>query len=180
MKQLDLLSMRQEFNDKNILLCFNGPISSSLIQELGNALRNYLQVDEATPSHSTDVFGVYIELTQNIRHYTEAKQFSELESSATVVVGRYDEQHYSVLAGNMVDRIDGLAMKARVHELAAMDKAELKAAYKKQLREPRDQDAVSGAGLGLIDIARRSAQPITCDLTDTPDGKAFFSILAIV
>jgi len=54
MKKLDLLSLRQEFTHKNILLCFNGPISSNLIQELGEALKNYLQADQVTPTESME------------------------------------------------------------------------------------------------------------------------------
>jgi hypothetical protein len=73
MKKLDLLSLRQQFTQENILLCFNGPISSSLIQELGEALKSYLKADQTEPSLSMDVFSVYIELTQNIRHYAKAQ-----------------------------------------------------------------------------------------------------------
>lgn len=180
MVAVDLLSIRQEFDQKRILLCFNGPISSNLIQELGHALKNYLQADQLPHSRSMDVFGVYIELTQNIRHYAQAQGYDDLLGSATVVVGRYDAEHYWVLAGNIVEPQDGLALQQRVKDLATMDKAALRAEYKRQLREPRSADAVTGAGLGLIDIARRVVTPISCDLTASPDGRSFFSLLAVV
>jgi hypothetical protein len=32
---------------QRILLCFNGPISRSLIEEIGHALRNYTQAEQA-------------------------------------------------------------------------------------------------------------------------------------
>lgn len=175
-----LLSIRQEFNDKQILLCFNGPISRSLIEEIGTALRNYLTEDQVGPSVSTDVFGIYIELTQNIRHYSQGRGYSDMEGSATVVVARHGESKYSVLAGNVIERTDGVALMEQVQALAAMDKASLKAAYKKQLRAPRDHKEASGAGLGLLDVARKSTEPLRCHLVDTPDGKAFFSLLAVV
>lgn len=180
MKKLDLLSLRQEFSHKNILLCFNGPISSSLIQELGEALKNYLHADQTEPTLSMDVFGVYIELTQNIRHYAQSRGYDELLSSATVVVGRGEAGGYQVLAGNIVEPSDGQAMRERINELAQMDKVSLKQLYKKQLRAPRTNDAASGAGLGLIDVCRKASEPITCELVDTGDGRAFLSILASV
>lgn len=176
----ELLSLRQEFNEKDILLCFNGPISRSLIEEIGNALRNYLTEDDVGPSLSTDVFGAYIELTQNIRHYAQKRGYSDLQASATVVVARHGEAHYSVLAGNVIERADGPALVNRIQELGQMDKAELKAAYKKQLRAPRAHDDASGAGLGLLDVARKSSEPLSCYLVDTNDGKSFFSLLAVV
>ncbi len=179
MKKLDILSIRREFNEKNIVLCFNGPISSALIQELGNALRNYLEAEGAEASRSMDVFGVYIELTQNIRHYTQARQYPDSMSSATVVIG-HDGDHYHVVAGNIVEPADGRALQQKVSELSELDKAALKAAYKQQLRQPRDDDAVSGAGLGLIDVARKVRAPLVCELEDANDGKAFFTISAVI
>ena len=84
MDNIDLFAMRERFNSQQIMLCFNGPISRSLIEEIGNALRNYLAADHAHPSAAMDVFAVYIEMTQNISHYTRSKGWNEQEAGATV------------------------------------------------------------------------------------------------
>lgn len=180
MQDINLFELRTHFNRSNILLCFNGPISRSLIEEIGNALKNYLQADQAQPNAAMDVFSVYIEMTQNIRHYAIAHQYDEIESSATVVVARDDEQRYVVQSGNLVEKVDGQALMAHVNTLAQMDKAALKAAYKTQLRQPRSESATSGAGLGLIDIARKSVQPLSATLTDLDHGRSFFSVSAVI
>ncbi|MDT8310189.1 MAG: biofilm regulation protein kinase SiaB [Methylophaga sp.] len=179
MQSINLLMLRQELNDKNILLCFNGPISSGLIQELGDALKNHLQTESTEPSLAMDVFGVFIELTQNIRHYAGRLGYSDAVSSATVVVAQHSNG-YQVMAGNIVEPEDGQKLVQRINDLADMDKAALKAAFKKQLREPRAEDSASGAGLGLIDISRKSSVPLSCSLTDAGQGKAFLSILATI
>ena len=62
MESIDLFGLREHFNRSRILLCFNGPISRSLIEEIGNALKNYLQADSALPSAAMDVFSAYIEI----------------------------------------------------------------------------------------------------------------------
>lgn len=180
MQDIDLFELRARFNRSNILLCFNGPISRSLIEEIGNALKNYLQADQAQPSAAMDVFAVYIEMTQNIRHYALAHEYDEIDSSATVVVARDGEQCYIVQSGNLVEKIDGQALMAHIAKLASMDKAELKAAYKTQLRQPRNESSASGAGLGLIDIARKSVQPLSATLTELDNGRCFFSVRAVI
>lgn len=180
METIDLFGLREHFSKSRILLCFNGPISRSLIEEIGNALKNYLQADNAQPSAAMDVFSVYVEMTQNIRHYAMAHGYDELQGSATVVVARDEEGHYLVQAGNLVEKADGEALLARVQDLARMDKAELKTAYKTQLRQPRDENAVSGAGLGLIDVARKSAQPLSASLSHMGEQHAFFSLRATI
>jgi hypothetical protein len=61
-----------------------------------------------------------------------------------------------------------------------MDKLELKAAYKEQLRKPREEGALSGAGLGLIDVARKSSQPLAATLSDLGGGRVFLSVRAVI
>ena len=180
MELIDLFSLQQTYNEQRIMLCFNGPLTRSLIEEIGNALRNYMEREHATASSAMDVFGAYIELTQNIRHYAVRKGWGEAEASATVVIARDADGRYVVSAGNIVDAADGPELQARVEALAAMDKAELKARYKEQLRKPREEGAVSGAGLGLIDLARKASEPLSCSLRTLNDGRAFFSIRVVM
>ncbi|MDH2433357.1 biofilm regulation protein kinase SiaB [Pokkaliibacter sp. MBI-7] len=179
----DLYGLRERFDRERIMLCFNGPISRSLIEEIGNALKNYLAAEQVKPAAAMDVFAVYIELTQNIRHYA-VHNGSPDSDTATVVISRVDaptddavtDGHYVVSAGNMVRQADGEALIGRIEALAAMDKVALKVAYKEQLRKPRDMQATTGAGLGLIDMARKSSAPMSASLKPLNDGWAFFSI----
>jgi hypothetical protein len=180
MDVLDLFSLQQTYNQQRIMLCFNGPLTKSLIEEIGNALRNYLQRENATASSSMDVFAAYIELTQNIRHYAAYKGWNESEAAATVIIARDAEGRYVVSAGNVLDADDGQALAERVNALAAMDKAQLKAEYKEQLRKPREGAATSGAGLGLIDMARKASEPLRCTLRMLDDGRAFISLRVVM
>ncbi len=180
MEASDLYSLREHFTRQRILLCFNGPISRSLIEEIGNALKNYLHAEQAQPSAATDVFATYIEMSQNIRHYSADRGYGEQEASATVVIARDEADHYTVSAGNLVEIADGKPLLARISALALLDKAQLKTAYKEQLRKPRDAAASAGAGLGLLDIARRSSAPLVASLTELTGQQAFFSLRATI
>ncbi|NLQ17466.1 hypothetical protein HGG82_07475 [Marinomonas sp. M1K-6] len=174
MSSPDLYGLRERFEKDNILLCFNGPISRSLIEEIGNALKNYLKSEQLSPASALDVFAAYIELTQNIRHYAASSQLPGADT-ATVIVSHYDGC-YRVAAGNMVRVADGKALVERIALFAKMDKAELKTLYKTQLRRPRDETAVTGAGLGLIDMARKSSKPMEATLKDIGNDMAYFSL----
>ncbi|MFD1383367.1 biofilm regulation protein kinase SiaB [Rhodanobacter aciditrophus] len=170
----DLYELRARFDDEKILLCFNGPISRSLIEEIGNALRNYLKSEQASPAAALDVFAVYIELTQNIRHYAAQSPIGGAET-ATVVVS-FKNDHYHISAGNLVRLEDGEALVAKIEALSSLDKAELKKVYKEQLRKPRDENAISGAGLGLIDMARKATAPMAASVKAIDETKAYFSV----
>lgn len=180
MESFDLYAMREACNTQKIMICFNGPISKSLIEEIGTALRNYLETDRVTPSAAMDVFAVYIEMTQNIRHYAAQKAYTDQTADATVIIARSAEGRHVVCAGNVVEAEDGSALLSRVNTLASLDKVQLKAAYKEQLRKPRDGTASSGAGLGLIDIARKASEPLAINLRQLADGRAFVSLQAVI
>lgn len=173
----DLHELRTSFSHQNILLCFNGPITAPLIEEIGTALRRHMENNDESPSAVSDVFSVYIEMTQNIRHYAQAQQ-CEHEAS-TIVISRDGQGRYVICAGNIVIEADGQALLKRVAALAELDKAALKAAFKAQLRIPRDTLG-QGAGLGLIDMARKASEPLGCALQPLDDGRALFSLRVVL
>ena len=176
----ELIELREHFNRNNILLCFNGPTSRSLIEEIGMALKNYLHADNVHPSAAMDVFAVYVEMTQNIRHYAQSVGYDDLDGSATILVARNNEGHYVVEAGNLVEKPDGDALMYRIDALSQMNKEQLKAAYKTQLRLPRAENNGDRAGLGLIDMSRKSFVPLTASLTPVNECRCFFNLRAII
>lgn len=180
MEQVDVLSLREAFIRQGIMLCFNGPFSATLIEEIGQALRKHMQGLQESQSAVTDVFSVYIELTQNIRHYTALRGLDGADAHATLIVSRSEDGRYVVSAGNVTTDADGTALVARIEALSRLDKAELKAEYKNQLRQPRDPAAKTGAGLGLIDLARRAREPLGCSLTGLDRGLSFFSLRVVI
>ena len=127
-----------------------------------------------------DVFSVYIEMSQNIRHYASRMGYDDFAAAATVVITETEDGHYTVSAGNLVEREDGEALLKKIRELSLLDKAELKSLYKQRLRLPRETGQPSGAGLGLIEMARKSSEPLQATLDEGSEGKIFFSLRAVI
>jgi hypothetical protein len=175
-----LASLRDFFSGQRILICFNGPVSRTLIGEIGVALKDHIESTQIYQSAAMDVFSVYIEMSQNIRHYAGRKGYSDRDATATVVIAETGDGHYSVSAGNLVETEDGEQLVQKIQELSCLDKAELKSLYKRQLRAPREGGQASGAGLGLIEMARKTSQPLEATLDKGPQGKVFFSLRAVI
>ncbi len=181
MEHADLFRLRETYNSQQIMLCFNGPFSQGLIEEIGSALRRYMESATVSSSAARDVFAVYIELTQNIRHYAQLHSYNDADASATVVIGRDDAGRHVISAGNVIENADAPALIAQINALAILDKTQLKAAYKEQMRQPVEEGAKSGAGLGLIDIARKASAPVTCSLYPLPSPtQSFFSLCVVI
>jgi len=174
----DLYDLREIFDRQQIMVCFNGPINAALIEEIGRALRDYLNHQQEAPSAVADIFSVYIEMTQNIRRYADQHPKLTGAASAAIVVSREDE-HYVISAGNVVTREDGITLKDRVDGLAVLDRPALKALFKTQLRQPRE--GLNGsAGLGIIDMARKASRPLAVTVRDIDETRSFLSLRVVL
>ena len=181
MQQINLWSLHRQFEEANIQICFNGPLTHSIIEELGMAVRRYLENETPGTEKMMDIFSVYIEQTQNVRNYARKKQSAEtpaLYNTITLTIGLQGEQ-YVVVSGNVIDLADVSPLVAKIEQLRTLDAAGLKALYKEQRRKPLTDEA-SGAGLGLIDMARKTSQPLEYQVQPINDKTAFFTLQAVV
>ena len=180
MAAIDLYDLRAKLNNEEVLICFAGPFSHSIIEELGTAVKRYLEAEQVTRTSLMNVFAVFIEQTQNVKNYAERKA-AELPGSglgsAIVVIGRSGDR-YVVSSGNVVVRADIEPVLARLEQLRGLDRAGLKALYKEQLRQ--DVSPGSGAGLGLIDMARSASEPLQVSLQGIDEQFCFFSLRAVI
>jgi hypothetical protein len=181
MQLINLWSLHRQFEEANIQICFNGPLTHSIIEELGMAVRRYLENETPGTEKMMDIFSVYIEQTQNVRNYARKKQLAEtpaLYNTITLTIGRQGDQ-YVVVSGNVIDLADVSPLVAKIEQLRTLDAAGLKALYKEQRRKPLTDEA-SGAGLGLIDMARKTSQPLEYQVQPINDKTAFFTLQAVV
>jgi hypothetical protein len=178
----NLYDIRRTLTEGGILICFNGPFSHSIIEELGKAVKKHLESAEVQKSAMMDVFSVFIEATQNVRNYATRPDLTEAERpglNTGIIVIAKDGPRYVVHSGNCVRHQHGEQLIRRLDALAALDKAGLKACYKEQLR--RDLPAGSqGAGLGLIDMARKASEALHYSLVPESEGYAFFSLRVVI
>lgn len=176
---MELFSLKKEFAEKNILICFNGPFTHSILEEIGLAIRNHLNQENLTKAAVSDVFSVYIELTQNARNYIQARNFQDEELKSTIVVVAKDGERYAVTAGNYMVRNDLPPLLDRIQTINQRTPEELKKMYKEQLRNGTPEKGNS-AGLGLIDIARKSTEKLETNVREVSNEISFFSISAFV
>ena len=178
----ELYDLRRGLTEHGVLLCFNGSFDHGIIEELGTAVKRYLQTEEAQKSAVTDIFSVYIEATQNVRNYAARADVTDDErrrlANGIVVISR-QEDRYRISSGNLVCRTDAEALGERLKALRGLDKAVLKERFKQQLRSPLPPEA-QGAGLGLLDMARRASEPFEYSLLPDGDDYVFFSLQVVI
>jgi hypothetical protein len=178
-----LYQFKKELNQKGIFFCFCGPISQALLVEIGDTLRYKMKLEETSSATIIKVFSVFVEQAQNIIHYSaETTPVTEIGNSqlrSGIIIVGYEQEHYYVLCGNMIANQMVNPLQEQLDKLQKMNKEELKQYYKQQRKEKTPQES-KGAGLGFIELARKSIQPIDFYFQPVDHNYTFFSLKTII
>lgn len=183
MQHFDLYSFYQEIKQEQIMFCYSGPISQSTIEGIGHTLRMDLEIKETSMTVSQSVFSIFIEQMQNIINYSAEKivnntEFEKELRLGIIVIGNEDD-HLYVYCGNKVFNHDVERLKQRIEEIRWLDKDALKALYKTR-RKMEPEEGSKGAGLGLIEMARKSGKPLEYSFQQLDENLSFFGIKVLI
>jgi hypothetical protein len=183
-----LMELRGMLHKQGIIFAYSGYVTEPVLSGVGEALKQKLTIDDADTKTLRSVFAVFVEQMQNIIRYSAEKAparplpashegaLSEIRYGI-LTIGK-EGKDYVVCAGNLIYRADVERLDQRLSKIRDMSKEELKALYKEQLRaEP--EEGSKGAGLGFMEIARRTTKPIEFDFQDFGDY-AFFALKATI
>ncbi|MFH1033459.1 MAG: SiaB family protein kinase [Pseudomonadota bacterium] len=180
---MDLFDLFNRLRGEGILFCFSGPTSQGILEGLGDALKQKMEREAAGSEMIRRVFAVFVEQMQNVINYSAERVAGPPEADGemregVVVVGRQGESCF-VLVGNYVDQEEGRRLAEQVEMLQGMDKEQMKAHYKEQRRKQPPAGS-KGAGLGIIETARKASRPLELDIKETGQGRVFFTLKAII
>lgn len=178
MEKVDLYSQYQQIKDHKVLVSFKGAISQEVLSEFGSMIRSSLSAETNTKK----IFAVFIELAQNIVHYSSERQTmfgSASQVGIGIIILREKLDHFSLSAGNFISNDTVEKVKLKCEKVNSMNKDELKAYYQEQIKSPRKTESSKGAGLGLIDIARKADGPIECTIDPIDNSNSFLTLSVI-
>lgn len=175
----NIYNFKTELNQQGIFFCFSGPLSQELLVEIGDTLKNKMKLEATSSSTIVKVFSMFVEQAQNILHYSAERippnNAEKAELSSGIIVVGYKNEHYYVVCGNMIEN-DAVAMlREQLTKLQQMNKDELKRYYKEQ-RKKEAHESSKGAGLGFIELARKSVMPIEFQFQQIDAQFSFFSV----
>jgi len=184
-----LMDLRSKLHSQGVIFAYSGYVTEPVLSGVGEALKQKLTIDDADTKTLRSVFAVFVEQMQNIIRYSAEKVHQEpppaMEAGALMemrygilTIGREGDD-YMVCAGNLVRQEDVGRLEERLARIRNLSKEDLKALYKEQLRADPEQGS-KGAGLGLMEIARRATKPIEFDFADLDDNHAFFALKATI
>jgi hypothetical protein len=143
-------------------------------------VKTSLSNDDLTNRASKAIFSVFVEQVTNMLMYSAEREYytepgSEGASTGMLVLGNKGRTYF-IQTGNAI-RSDGVEfIKGKIDYLNTLDKRELRQYHKERMRQDNDNPKSKGAGLGLIEIARRASAPIDYSFERINDALTYFSM----
>lgn len=174
-----------EMTEKGIIMSFKGALAQPIIVEIGQTLRSKIA---ARPAESTSararliktIFSIFIELAQNVMHYSAEKEEDEngKEYGVGLLVISQNAGVYAVSSANQIPVDAAERVRDKCESIAAMTREKLKERYNEQRRLPPQRRRIQRSGLGLA--RRRAAErlPLEYQIVPLTETRALFVVSA--
>ncbi|HER09461.1 MAG TPA: hypothetical protein ENO20_11190 [Bacteroides sp.] len=164
---------------RDICLVFEGRITHQVMKALTGLMEE--QMEEMKEKRTLRrVYHVMVESLQNINRHAETFENDgyPYPGRGVVLVTR-DEGHYRITTGNIIETSNVEEISLFLGRLNNMDPAGLDELYMRQMRDGVIS-AKGGAGLGFIDVRRKTAHPLDYDFIQVDKDTSFFIFTATI
>lgn len=181
--KMSLFKYYEEMQGEGVILYFNGPVSQHMVESIAGLMRTKMRAEDTGQGSVQRVFAVLVEQMQNIVRYSleqrtdSPEQLGEM-AHGQVVVGREKDGRFFVACGNRMLTDDSRSLVRYLRRLQGMTKEELKAYYREQ-RKLHGAGTLKGAGLGLVEMARKASRPLDYDIVPVDASTSFFSMKVV-
>ena len=164
---------------KDITLLFEGQITHQVMKALTSLVEE--QLDEIEDDMVLRrVYHVMVESLQNINRHAESYEYRghPYPGMGLVLVAK-NKERFQVTTGNIVENAHAEEISLFLGKLNSMGQDDLDDLYKKQLREGIVSPK-GGAGLGFIDIRRKTGNNLDYSFVKIDKETTFFIFTSII
>lgn len=170
-----LSAFHQLLDEKDIMLVYCGEFSQELNKTLLAFTERKFKAENLEDNTRRKIFNIMVELLQNISKNKIENLEGTPEVSAVFMIGTSDDD-YLLVTSNMIRNDKIPPLKDRLDQVNSLDKEGLKNLYKDE-RLNATFSETSGAGIGIIDIARKSENKLMYSFEKINDRFSVYSLL---
>ena len=170
----------QSMKEHEISLVYEGEITHQITKAFTSLTESNMAKEEESNTVQKKVFHVMVECLQNIsKHADDFGSNDFMFSGRGIFLVAKGKDDYSVTTGNAVDNCKIPDLKNLLEQVNSLDKEELTELYKKQIKEGRLSDK-GGAGLGFIDIKRKTGRNLNYHFLPINEDTSFFLLTSTI
>ncbi len=167
-------SFHESMEQQNVLLVYEGEITHQITKAFTSLTETNMEVQEEAHSTQKKVFHVMVECLQNVGKHAINNQGIEArkDGKGSFLLSKTEEEYY-ITTGNLVGEDKVSEMVEVLEKINSLDRDGLKKLYKLQIREGRLSNK-GGAGLGFIDIAKKTGNTLNYKFIPINNEYSFF------
>jgi hypothetical protein len=165
----------QLMQNNEIILIYSGEFSQDLTKTLLAFTERKLSSENLEDLVRKKIFNIMVEMLQNISKNAIENNATQTIYSPVFMIGESD-QNYLLLSSNKMLNENIPSLKNRLDEVNSLDSEGLKGLYK-QVRLSSTFSNIGGAGIGIIDMARKSEKKLSYNFTPINNTDSLYSLL---
>ncbi|MFK7785486.1 MAG: SiaB family protein kinase [Crocinitomicaceae bacterium] len=178
----DVYNYYRRMEDEQVILSFKGEFSAELLTSILHIMESKMIELSISMQMKKRVFNVLVECFQNLYHHIDGNhpdsQLDATNNSALIMV-KYVDDKIMVLTGNYIPKKSTNELEQKLILVNELDQTELKELYQQRLLN-NDISEKGTAGLGIIDIARKSKNELGYEFIDVNDEYSFFCLSIVI
>jgi len=159
---------------ENLHLAYQGEFNVEITDRLLELSEKNISYSDLEKKIKKRVYHIMVECLQNICKHQDKKRDISTGRAGIFMISKFDDQ-YSITSGNLIESKSIGILKDKLNNINSLGKEDLKELYRKIL-EDGEFTKKGGAGLGLMDIARKSGKKLAFDF-ETLDRKTSYFYL---
>ena len=175
-----ILDFYKYMREYEISLVYEGEITQAIIKAFLSLTETKMMQQEEPGAVQRKVFHVMVECLQNVSKYSDSTiEQNYLYAGMGVFVVTRSTTEYRITTGNAMETKKISDLKATLAKINEMDKDQLNEAYKRQIKDGALHDK-GGAGLGFIDIRRKTGTNLSYEFMEIDEEMSFFILSSSV
>lgn len=160
--------------DEQIVTFYMGMFSKEGTEDLLSNVRSVVEGQRDSLKVKTKVFKIAVELIQNVVKHCSNKEFESNVKNYFLIVRSH--QIYKIKTGNCIYSEESDKIAEKIEAINKMEKTVLKQNYLSALSSIDSTMINTGAGIGLMEVALCSSNPIEYKITSIDDTTNFLVI----
>ncbi|MGE0090330.1 MAG: SiaB family protein kinase [Bacteroidales bacterium] len=163
-----------------ITLVYEGEITHQITKAFTSLTESNMAKESEANSVQKKVFHVMVECLQNISKHADSFGSDDfLFAGRGIFMVSKGKNDYHVTTGNVIENDKIEELTEMLDHINSLDKDGLKDLYKNQMKEGRLSEK-GGAGLGFIDIARKTSNKLDYHFLPIDEGSSFFLLTSSI
>jgi len=160
----------------DVKLIYEGEINHDIMKVFTSLTEKGLKAEEF--SGQKKVFNVMVECLQNISKHSDCRENVKEENIGNgIFLISNNDAELTIVTGNTIKKEKENFLSEKINHINTLSKDELKTYYKEILKESKLSNK-GGAGLGFIDIARKTQNKLSFDFHPIDNDYSFFIMSA--